>query len=262
MNRRNLLLSTLFGSFLLIFLYACQKNEAAANGKARMQVSLTDDPGAYEAVFIDVQDVRINHTTDTASGWISLANVRRGSYNLLDLVNDKDTLLADAEIDPGTVQQLRLVLGPENYVRTQGRMIRLETPSAQQSGLKLNIHQDVTEGILYQVLLDFDVAKSIVQTGNGKYMLKPTIRTILKAAGGSIKGYVVPADFQTAVLAIQGSDTIASTYTNGGFLLRGLPAGSYQLSFLPTDTTYKTQTKSAVVTTSQLTVMDTVRLVK
>ena len=227
-----------------------------------MQVSLTDDPGDYAAVYIDVQDVRINHGSDTANGWISLANVKRGTYNLLDLVNDKDTLLADAEINPGTIKQLRLVLGSENFVRTGGKMIRLETPSGQQSGLKLNIHQTVEEGILYQVLLDFDVAKSIVKTGNGKYMLKPTIRTILKAAGGSIKGYVTPADFQTAVLAIQGSDTVASTYTNGGFLLRGLPAGSYQLSFLPTDTTYKQQSRAAVVTTNQLTVIDTVRLVK
>lgn len=261
MNRRNLLLSALFGSFLVLFLQACQKNESSG-GKARLQVSLTDDPGDYAAVYIDVQDVRINHGSDTANGWISLANVKRGTYNLLDLVNDKDTLLADAEINPGTIKQLRLVLGSENFVRTGGKMIRLETPSGQQSGLKLNIHQTVEEGILYQVLLDFDVAKSIVKTGNGKYMLKPTIRTILKAAGGSIKGYVTPADFQTAVLAIQGSDTVASTYTNGGFLLRGLPAGSYQLSFLPTDTTYKQQSRAAVVTTNQLTVIDTVRLVK
>ena len=251
----------LLGTILLYSLYSCQKNESS-NGKARLQVSLTDDPGDYEAVFIDVQDVRINHSTDTASGWVSLANVKRGTYNLLDLVNDKDTLLADAQINPGTIQQLRLVLGPENYVRTQGRMIRLETPSAQQSGLKLNIHQDVEEGILYQVLLDFDVAKSIVRTGNGKYMLKPTIRTILKAAGGSIRGYVTPADFQTAVLAIKGSDTVASTYTNGGFLLRGLPSGNYQLSFLPADSTYKAQTRAAVVTTNQLTVIDTVRLTR
>lgn len=261
MNQTKAMWLALLATVLLYTLYSCQKNESS-NGKARLQVSLTDDPGEYEAVFIDIRDVRINHSSDTASGWISLPNVKRGTYNLLDLVNDKDTLLADAEINPGTIQQLRLVLGPENYVRTQGRTIRLETPSAQQSGLKLNIHQDVAQGILYQVLLDFDVARSIVRTGNGKYMLKPTIRTILKAAGGSIKGYVTPADFQTAVLAIQGADTVASTYTNGGFLLRGLPSGTYQLSFLPADTSYKTQTRSAVVSTNQLTLIDTVRLVR
>lgn len=52
-------------------------------------------------------------------------------------------------------------------------MIKLETPSAQQSALKLNIHQPIQEGMLYKLLLDFDVAKSIHKTGNGRCVLKP-----------------------------------------------------------------------------------------
>ena len=116
-----------------------------------MQIFLTDDPAPYEAVIIDVQDIKINYSSDTASGWTSLSNVNRGSYDLLKLVNDKDTLLADAELNTGRIQQIRLILGPDNFVKVAGQMIRLETPSAQQSGLKLNIHQDVNEGILYKL---------------------------------------------------------------------------------------------------------------
>jgi hypothetical protein len=159
-----------------------------------------------------------------------------------------------------------LILGSENYVqlKDQADKIKLETPSAQQSGLKLNVHQDITNGVLYTLLLDFDVAKSIHQTGNGKYMLKPTIRTVLNAVGGSIKGYVKPNSFQTSVLAIQGSDTVASTYSdNGNYLIKGLGAGSYDLHFIPTDTTYKKQIKPLVgVTTGSVTVVDTITLVQ
>ena len=263
MNPKNGLPGLAFCLALLSLISSCKKTDAPLPGKARMQVYLTDDPGDYEAVYIDIRDVRVNNAADTANGWISLANVHRGSYNLLDLVNDKDTLLADAEINPGTIQQIRLVLGTENFVKVDGKLIRLETPSAQQSGLKLNIHQVMNEGILYQLLLDFDVAKSIVKTGNGKYILKPTIRTILKAAGGSIRGYVLPPAFQTAVLAIRGTDTVASTYTaNGGFLLRGLNGGTYQLSFIPTDSAYKPQSRTVNVSENKLTILDTVRLVK
>src|SRR5687768_14563409 len=82
-----------------IFFSSCSKKESSGSGKARMQIFLTDDPAPYEAVIIDVQDIRINYSTDTASGWTSLANVNRGSYDLLKLVNDKDTLLADAELN-------------------------------------------------------------------------------------------------------------------------------------------------------------------
>lgn len=244
--------------------YACSKQGTSSSDKAKMQVYLTDDPGDYDAVYIDVQDVKINYSNDTSENWVSLNNVARGSYNLLDLINDRDTMLADAEINTGTVEQIRLVLGPNNYVVVDGQRHDLETPSAQQSGLKLNIHQSVVEGILYKLLLDFDVARSIHQTGNGKYMLKPVIRTTLEAQGGSIKGFVKPAELSTTVFAIRGvNDTVTSTLTqNGSYVIRGLEAGTYKLGFLPSDTpTHKiANLPGIVVNTGAVTTVDTLQL--
>ncbi|MEI6946058.1 DUF4382 domain-containing protein [Paraflavisolibacter sp. H34] len=258
--------SAVFMTVLALFLFACSKKDASSTGteKPRLQVYLTDDPGDYEGVYIDVQDIRINYTTDSTNGWQSLPGVKKTTYNLLTLTNDKDTLLADAELNTGRVEQIRLILGTENYVKVNGQMIKMETPSAQQSGLKLNIHQEIKEGILYKVLLDFDVAKSVKETGNKKYMLKPTIRTVLEAIGGSVKGYVKPATFPTAVLVIKGSDTVASTYTNnGGYTLKGLGAGTYDFHFLPTDTAYKKAVKNSVgIQVNTITTVDTVTLVK
>jgi len=251
-----------FFSFVLILSSCSKENSKTTASKARMQVYLTDDPAIYDAVIIDVKDIKINYSSDTANGWTSIANQHPGSYDILRLVNGTDTLLADAELEQGRIEQIRLILGPDNFVKVNGQTIRLETPSAQQSGLKLNIHQDVTAGILYKLLLDFDAARSIVKTGNGKYMLKPVIRTSMEATGGSIRGYVLPNTVSTSVFAIQGSDTVAGTNTaNGSYLLRGLNAGSYYLSFVPADTTYSRQTKTGItVTSGQVTVADTTRL--
>jgi hypothetical protein len=228
-----------------------------------LQIALTDDPGDYDAVYIDVQDILINVTGDSVNGWQSLANVQTGQYDLLKLVNDDDTILADAEIPVGRVHQIRLVLGTENYVEIDSQLIKLETPSAQQSGLKLNIQHDVSAGIMYKLLLDFDVAKSIVKTGNNKYILKPVIRTMLGAVGGSIRGWVVPDSVTTAVLFIQGPDTVASTFTgsDGGYFIRGLNAGSYNLHFLPGDTVLRDTIRTGImVTTGNVTVVDTMYL--
>jgi len=245
----------------LTVLNSCQKN-AASNGNARLQVYLTDAPGDYEAVYIDVKDVQINVTGDSLNGWQSLKNVNAAVYDVLKLVNDDDTLLADANIPSGKLHQMRLILGTENYVKIEGtsQLIKLETPSAQQSGLKLNIQQDVQDGILYTITLDFDVAKSIVKTGNSKYILKPTIRTILNAAGGSIKGVVMPKTFQSAVYAVQGVDTVASTFTDsdGGYLLRGLAAGTYGVFYKPSDITYKDSLRTNInVLVNTITKIDT-----
>jgi len=139
----------------------------------------------------------------------------------------------------------------------------LETPSAQQSGLKINLHESISAGLLYKLLLDFDAARSIVKTGNGKYILKPVIRATMQAQGGSLKGYVLPNSFNTWVFAIQGPDTVAGTSTaNGSYWIKGLPAGNYTLGFKPTDTTYKPQSKTGIVVTNNLvTTVDTVKLV-
>ncbi len=252
---------------LVLTIVACTRNDNASSSgnKARLQVALTDDPGDYEAVFIDVEDIKINYSDDPNNGWESLANVKRGEYDLLKLVNDDDTILADAEVGPGKISQVRLVLGDDNFVQIDGQRIKLETPSAQQSGLKLNIHQTVEPGLLYKLLMDFDVAKSIVKTGSGKYMLKPVIRTVLEAAGGTIKGSVKPFNFQTAVLVFRAAnDTVASTYSStadGGYQVRGLAAGAYSLHFLPGDSTFRDTVITGInVTNGAITVVDTMRL--
>ena len=218
-----------------VTLISCSRESNSST--ARLQVRLTDDPADYDKVNIDIRDVQINQTGEDDKGWKSLAGVKPGIYNLLDLVNDKDTLLADAEIPSGRIHQIRLVLGENNSVEWNGQTIPLKTPSAQQSGLKLNIQQDVKGGILYTLLMDFEAGRSIVQHGNESLSLKPVIRTILQAAGGSIRGVVSPKELQTAIFAIQGTDTIAGTFTDttGGFLIRALNAGTYQVAAAPLD---------------------------
>ncbi|MGN6420111.1 MAG: DUF4382 domain-containing protein [Pseudobacter sp.] len=255
-----------FSASLLLssmFFYSCSEDDPV-NGTARLEVRLTDDPGDYEEVNIDIVDIQINVSDDDSKGWESLPNVRKGIYNLLDLVNDKDTLLVNADIPAGRVQQIRLILGPNNTLKLNGGAIEpLQTPSAQQSGLKLNIHQSVSAGILYTLVMDFDAARSIVTTGNGKYILKPVIRTVLQEAGGSISGVVTPYNFRTAVFAIQGTDTVAGTSTDlmGNYLIRGLSAGTYTVGYAPASDNFNSQNKSGViVTTGSVTKLDTVAL--
>ena len=199
---------------------------------------------------------------------ITLSGTHPGMYNLLDLTNGRDTLLADAIIPAGTISQVRLILGDNNYIITNsGEKIALTTPSAQQSGLKMQVQQAVTGGLLYRLVLDFDAGKSIVKAGNsGQYILKPVIRVLsFVPSGGNISGVVWPASVRTGVYAINGADTIASTFTdiaNGNFFIKDIAAGIYSLHFNPTDTTYKLIERSATVVLGQTTAVDSVKLEK
>lgn len=212
-----------------IGLTACSSDEQSA----RLEIRLTDAPGDYEAVFVDIQSVEINAESGE-SGWKQL-EVNKGVYNLLDFTNGMDTLLATAILPAGKISQIRLKLGDDNTVVIDGETKDLTTPSGQQSGVKLNVHEELLEGITYKLWLDFDAARSVVETGSGKYNLKPVIRTFTEAQSGAIKGVVSPAESLPAVFAINGIDTVATSYAdeNGNFLLKGVPAGTYVVSFDP-----------------------------
>lgn len=249
--------------FILSVFVSCSKNSASDRGQAGFQVFLTDAPADYEAVYIDIQDVQVNLTGNGDNGWQSLQGVNKGVYDLLTLVDNHDTLLADATIPSGRVYQLRLLLGTENYVKMNGTMIRLNSPPDQQSGLKLKIQQYIGSGILLRVLLDFDVAKSIVFVDSAHYNLKPSIRTVFEFVGGSVSGWVSPKDFQTSVYAIQGADTVASTFTGqqGSYIIKGIAEGSYSLHFNPTDTAHKDSLITGInVINKEVTVVDTIFL--
>ena len=223
-----------FFTLLGLLLFSC--SEESKN--ARLEIRLTDAPGDYEELNIDILDVQVHaEEGEQNNGWKSL-DVITGTYNLLELTNGLDTLLGSTELPAGKISQVRLVLGSNNNVKVEGITHELEIPSGQQSGLKINVHTTLTEGITYTILLDFDAARSVVKAGaSGAYLLKPVIRAITEATSGAIMGSLSNPDASPAVYAIINSDTVGSTFANatGKFLIKGLPAGTYKVSFSPAE---------------------------
>ena len=224
--------------FLLVFtgltLTSCSDDDdsAATEKEARISVRMVDAPGDYDAVNIDVEEVRVQTgvENDENDGWIAL-DTEAGIYNLLELTGGVSQLLADEEIAPGYAGQIRLVLGNDNSIVVDGEEFPLATPSAQQSGLKLNINEELEPGEEYFYILDFDVEQSIVSQGNGGYTLKPVIRLSVEDDAGMIVGKVHPSEFRSLVTATNASHSISAyTNANGEFALYGVPEGTYQIT--------------------------------
>jgi hypothetical protein len=205
---------------------------------AFFKVILTDAPGNYEEVNIEVKEIAINTGTEQ-SEWKILTLKETKTYNLLELTGGTSALLSEFHLEEGRLEQIRLILGEEVTIKVDGQLHRLKVPSGSKSGLKINVHADVEAGIEYKLILDFDVAKSIIEKGNGAYGLKPTIRASIESESGAITGLISPKEIKAIAFAIQGSDTIASAYsdTDGQFLLRALPVGSYSVNINPLDDT-------------------------
>lgn len=239
---------------LLLGLSACTKSSK----NATLNVRLTDAPADYQQVLIDIQEVRINASATDDAGWQSLP-VRKGVYNLLDFRNGLDTLLSTIDLPAGRISQIRLVLGSGNMIKKDGQWYNLDTPSAMQSGLKLNVQADLSEGVVYDLWIDFDAARSIVERGNGTFSLKPVIRTFTKAISGAIKGVVSPIAAAPVVSAVANGDTI-TTYAgaDGKFLLPGLIQGTYKVIFTPKAPYVGKSVDNVGVTTGVVTDMGTI----
>lgn len=225
---------SLFAGLLLLLATACNKDDNTTS----LVVRLTDSPGDYESVYVDIQSVQVHVSEgEQVEDWITLDS-NPGIYDLLELTNGVETVIAnDQSLPTGHYSQLRLILGTENSVVIDSVEYPLTVPSGAESGLKLHIHADLTEGITYSILLDFDAAKSVHKQGiNDSYILRPVIKTITEAVDGAISGTVVPDSLNVAVFALIGDDTISTSYAvegNGSFFLGGLADGDYMVTFDP-----------------------------
>lgn len=212
-----------------IGLTACNKNESGSN-MTKMNIKLTDSPAAYDAIYLSVKEIQV-----LTSGGSSTISVGATPFNILNFRMGKDTLIASKDIPSGMIQEIRLVLNDTgNRVVVNGNSTVLTTPSGQSSGVKLKVQEELQEGVAYTLLLDFDAAKSIVQAGNGKYLLKPVIRAIPNAVSGAITGVVSPLAASPKVYAIAGTDTLGTiTDATGKFWFPGVAAGTYKVEIEP-----------------------------
>jgi hypothetical protein len=212
-----------------------------------MRISMTDAPACgYDEVNVTIERIRVHQSgtaVDGDSGWHDIVVSPARRIDLLTLTNGALEELGETALPAGRYTQMRLVLAdngsltppPNSVVPTGGAEVALTTPSAQQSGLKLNTAIDVPEGKVADVVLDFDACKSVVKRGNsGQYNLKPVIQVIplLADAGLRITGYVDPSIATGASVSVQfGGVPVKATVPDltGRFVLYPVPAGTYDL---------------------------------
>lgn len=209
------------------------------SSEGTLEVRLTDAPATYEAVYIDIQEVQINLGTETQENWETISTEPK-RLDLLKLDNGADTLLATAQLETGTYNQLRFILGDNNEIIVDGESNSIIIPSSGTSGYQVNLNATITEDEPITKVIDFDVSRSIAVTGNGQYILNPVLKVYEPEETGQIKGQLVPQGIPALVSAQIGNETIATTYVeeDGTFQLSGLNANIYKVLVQPDSPQY------------------------
>lgn len=174
MKTQKLILALLFAAFALV---SCKK-DPSPEGQGSMRVHMTDAPGDFKEVNVEVVAVEIKYNDgDSVNGWITLPT-NAGVYDLLTLRDSVTALIASGTaLDPGKVNQMRLILGTNNTVVIDSvGTFPLTIPSGDKTGIKININQTIPIDQTLDITIDFDAAASVIKTGEGDYKLKPVIK--------------------------------------------------------------------------------------
>lgn len=248
---RNLITSFVpLAIFSLVFLASCGTDSDTSMGS--LEVRMHDAPiDSADEVNVSVKQVKINEGS-TEQGWSVISSPNQ-TYNLLELTNGAYEVIGDTTLPTGTYQQIRLVLNETGHsVVVDGQPYDLKIPSGTQTGVKLNVNAEIEENITYELLLDFDAARSVKEAGNSQaneYILRPVVHATNNAVTGAIAGTVDPVEAEPVVYAIQNSDTLGTTIadtTNGEFQIIGLEEGSYDVSVDPRNEDYETTDTTGV----------------
>lgn len=263
----------------LLWLVGCSTGNTMS-GSGTMRIRMTDKPGPdhVDAVNLVVTEVSVRSEdvteagsdSDTVAvgdegGWQVLSSSAK-TYDLLALQNGIFATIGEGTLPAGTYSQIRLKLGAGSTIVVDGTTYPLKVPSGMQSGLKLNGTFVVPAGGNTDVGIDFDASRSIHQTGNGQWMLKPVVRVVPisspPVSAGAIHGIVQPSGVATSIFAIQAPDTIGSAQAgaDGQFTISVLPPGDYSVAFHPAAGYRDTTITNVMVTAGATAELDTVQL--
>ena len=176
----------------IICMFTISACSSGGGGSASIQtgtlsVGLTDATTTdYQAVYITVKEVTVSKELEgeAEAEWTVVATPN-ATYNLLELVNGVIQQLGLSDLEAGKYNQMRLILGSDpdgtsnimgeahpyaNYIvyGSDGdtfEYYELVVPSAFQSGLKIVNGFTIDGNETTNIVLDFNVLKSIVHAG-------------------------------------------------------------------------------------------------
>lgn len=277
MKKRFLTWKSLFFLTLssVFFFIGCNKADILDDNQPnpnqnRLSVYLTDGPGYFDKVLVDIQGIAVKIDTSTAwwpdnyrfskerslfaycgnrdskdSNYIwDTLSITPAIYDLLDFANGADTLLAAGNVTKGKIIAFKLVLGQNNSLVKDSVSYPLSlVPGWEQIYIRVfgdNFQKASSNN--YKIWLDMDAGKSVIRLHDGKFYLRPVLRAYAIGNTGKIKGMVTPYEAYPVISVFNDTDTLfAIPKRNGAFAVNGLPTGDYTV-FINASNDYKSKT--------------------
>jgi uncharacterized protein DUF4382 len=252
------------GAVAMLVFFACNKSNSSNSnpnipkGQSQVSMYMMDGPIDFYKVLIDIRQVTVEIDTATTQNaadeddewdanycgfhrtasnksviWDTLT-ITPGVYNLLDLRNGTDTLLASGLYPTGKILKIQITLGSDNTVYTDSTTYYPLEIFGPNPYFTINVQrtnvQDVTNNE-FKLWLDFNLEKSIF-FWDGTFLLEPYFTVFNDMVGAKVQGTVLPPGAGALVEGINGTDTIyAIPFWSGQYQFRNVPVGTWSFTF-------------------------------
>jgi hypothetical protein len=149
-----------------------------SEGKGTLILQITDAPGDLNITeaLVTISQIRVHfagiNDSNISGEWITIVEESQ-TFDLITLINATD-FLGEANLSAGWYTQIRLNVD-QALLTIDGEQHDMKIPS---KTVKLIKPWKIDDNETLILTLDFDVQKSVHQTGNGKYIFRPTIKVI------------------------------------------------------------------------------------
>lgn len=249
-----------------LIIWSCKEFDNSP--KALVNILLIDAPAQWDSVIVEIQGVELELVPNGREGDIQRIflpyELGDKQVDISKLVGGTTLPVARNETQLGIITGITLRLGTGNSLYQADNRYSLELPEG-----KTDYYQSVSinleQGISYDLVLDFDLEKSIQVTNSNPLTLNfsPSISAYSGIGRGDLTGSISPAEIRPVIFAINDTDTI-STHTNasGNFLFR-LEPGTYDVYIDPKDNRYKYDTiRSILIESGKATPLDRITLTR
>lgn len=190
MKTRNILSTLLALITLSALIYSCD-SESEVSGKGTAGVKVTDaavDAQNISGVYLSVAEVQAIGESETKT--LTVFDEPQ-IFNLMDYQNGSTYELGEGEIDAGIYSEIRLITDGNSYVSfDDGSTEPLNIPSGTSSGYKIKGDYQISANNRTDLVIDVDLRKAFVMTGEGSYKLRPTARLINEEGTATITGTI------------------------------------------------------------------------
>jgi hypothetical protein len=206
-----------------------------------LQVAIVDAPALDVASFdvtiskVQAHVIDPNNANDNDDSHFVTLTEGAQTINLYPGTVKVEKLLGSARLPAGRYSQVRLFVTGAEVTNKAGQTFPVTVPSGAQTGIKVNVGYTISPGDITSVLLDFNIARSLVQQGNGNYRLQPVIKGVVKVLSGTITGTVTDAAGTPLVGAVvtatsSAGNSTSLTLPDGTFKIWTLLPGTYTLT--------------------------------